>query len=127
MIWQKILANHLKFADRQLQTIIDVYKVDKAVDKYINTIIDSYIQLYREHNYSKYHIENSPKIARLSQDYHKILTTKKHKNRHKQHSIIIAIYIESNNEKISKKIISRMIYSYRYNYRALHIDVSRET
>ena len=31
---------------RQLQTIIDVYKVDKNVDKYINTIIDTSIQLY---------------------------------------------------------------------------------
>ena len=90
------------------------------MDKYINTIIEINI----EHNYSKYHI----KIHKKQQDYHKILTTKKHKNQYKQHSTIIAIDIENTIiETLPKKIISRMIYNYRYNYRALYIDVSRET
>ena len=64
------------------------------MDKHINTIIEINI----EHNYSKYHIKKQPEnrqiITRLSQDYHKILTTKKHKNRQKQHSTIIAIDIQ---------------------------------
>ena len=44
------------------------------MDKYINTIIEINIEINIEHNYSKYHIKNSPKIARLSQDFNKILT-----------------------------------------------------
>ena len=40
------------------------------MDKYINTIIEINI----EHNYSKYHIKNRQKIARLSQDFNKIIT-----------------------------------------------------
>ena len=43
------------------------------------------------------------KIARLSQDFNKIITTKKHKNRHKQHSTIIAIYIENTIIETSQK------------------------
>ena len=65
------------------------------MDKYINTIIEINIEINIEHNYSKYHIKNRQKIARLSQDFNKIITTKKHKNRHKQHSIntIIETYL----------------------------------
>lgn len=42
-----------------------------------------------EHNYSKYHIEIDTIIAQKHKDYRKILTTKKHKNQHKQHNTII--------------------------------------
>ena len=61
------------------------------MDKYINTII--------EHNYSKYHIKNRQKIAKIN----KIITTKKHKNRQKQHSTIIAIYRKYNYRNVTQK------------------------
>ena len=94
-MWQKIMAN--RFLDyiyklakligksseiqthnyRQLQTIIDVKQNET---QHINTI-----------------------IAKKQHKNTKILTTKKHKNRYKQHSTIIAIYRERKQQQKSQK------------------------
>ena len=56
----------------------------------LQTIIDTIIQLYGEYNYSKYRIEIDNNYSQKKQYKNsKILTIKKGKNRHKQHSIII--------------------------------------